>query len=170
MNFNKVNVLSFFAFGIGGFVLVIGAAMAGFGNAKIPHREYDSFFDGSYENYENKKSSGKSLAIAGYVFITIGVIAVVVSMSVRCYLMSGGFKDGNTAAPGVATYNAASTVYAGPASGGYQATGPNYPQNAGPGYPPPSTYPPGAYPSYSNPSDASKYWFLVILKAIFSHH
>ena len=165
MSFNKINLISFVAFGVGGFVLVIGAAMAGFGNVKIPHREYDPFFDGSYENYENEKSSGKRLATAGYVFITIGVITVVVSMSVRCCFMSGGFKNGHTAAPGVTTYNTTSTIYTGPASGGYQTAGSNYPQSTGPGYPPPSTYPPAAYPSYPNPSDASKYWFKVILKA-----
>ena len=197
MSFNKVNLISFVAFGVGGFVLVIGAAMAGFGNAKVPHRDYDPFFDGSYENYEKDKSSGKRLAIAGYVFITIGVIAVVVSMSVRCYVMSGGFKNGHTAVPGVTTYNTTSTIYTGPASGGYQTTGSkypqnagpgypppstgpasggyqnagsNYPQNAGPGYPPPSTHPPVAYPNYPNPSEASKYWFQVFLKSFFSLH
>ena len=56
MSSNKVNLISFVAFGVSGFVLVIGAAMAGFGNAKVPHRDYDPFFDGSYENYENEKS------------------------------------------------------------------------------------------------------------------
>ena len=197
MSSNKVNLISFVAFGVSGFVLVIGAAMAGFGNAKVPHRDYDPFFDGSYENYENEKSSGKRLAIAGYVCITIGVIAVVVSMSVRCYLMSGGFKNSYTAAPGVTTYNTTSTIYtgpasvgyqtvgskysqnagpgyplpsAGPASGGYQTAHSNYPQNTGPGYPPHSTYPPAAYPNYPNPSEASKYWFKVFLKSVFSLH
>lgn len=162
MEFQKANLITFVGFLVGALILFAGAVMAGVGNSKYPHRDYNPFFDGSRENYTKERRTGKALAVAGYIFIAIGGITLVTSMVFRCRLVAGGFQSGYKATPGVTTHNAG-VVYTGPAAGGYQAS---YPQDPGPGYAPPSTYPPTEYPSYLNPSDQGKLWLHVVLKSL----
>ena len=162
MEFQKANLITFVGFLVGALILFAGAVMAGVGNSKYPHRDYNPFFDGSRENYTKERRTGKALAVAGYIFIAIGGITLVTSMVFRCRLVAGGFQSGYKATPGVTTHNAG-VVYTGPAAGGYQVS---YPQDPGPGYAPPSTYPPTEYPSYPNPSDQSKLWLHVVLKSL----
>ena len=162
MEFQKANLITFVGFLVGALILFAGAVMAGVGNSKYPHRDYNPFFDGSRENYTKERRTGKALAVAGYIFIAIGGITLVTSMVFRCRLVAGGFQSGYKATPGVTTHNAG-VVYTGPAAGGYQAS---YPQDPGPGSAPPSTYPPTEYPSYPNPSDQGKLWLHVVLKSL----
>ena len=162
MEFQKANLITFVGFLVGALILFAGAVMAGVGNSKYPHRDYNPFFDGSRESYTKERRTGKALAVAGYIFIAIGGITLVTSMVFRCRLVAGGFQSGYKATPGVTTHNAG-VVYTGPAAGGYQAS---YPQDPGPGYAPPSTYPPTEYPSYPNPSDQGKLWLHVVLESL----
>ena len=162
MEFQKANLITFVGFLVGALILFAGAVMAGVGNSKYPHRDYNPFFDGSRENYTKERRTGKALAVAGYIFVAIGGITLVTSMVFRCRLVAGGFQSGYKATPGVTTHNAG-VVYTGPAAGGYHAS---YPQDPGPGYAPPSTYPPTEYPSYPNPSDQGKLWLHVVLESL----
>lgn len=162
MEFQKANLITFVGFAVGALILFSGAVMAGVGNSKFPHRDYNPRFDGSRENYLEEKKTGKALAVAGYIFIAIGGITLVTSMVFRCRFIAGGFLSDYKTTPGVTTHNAG-VVYTGPAAGGYQAS---YPQDPGPGYPPPSTYPPTTYPSYPNPSGPGKLCLHVVLKRL----
>ena len=59
MEFQKANLITFVGFAVGALILFSGAVMAGVGNSKFPHRDYNPRFDGSRENYLEEKKLGK---------------------------------------------------------------------------------------------------------------